>query len=80
VKLGEASMEVHRELGHNPFKAGPKGRLSINDTDIPDENGASDRRFLTLVFPGSGLGRRLTIDEIRTRARAHFQKLGGSVL
>lgn len=73
VKLGEASMEVHRRFGHNPFKK--SGR--INDSDIPDAQGTADFSFVTIVFPGSGLHKRLTVEEINRLARPLFVKLGG---
>jgi hypothetical protein len=72
VKLGEASMQVHRFFGHNPLKANGK----ISDTDIAT-GGVSDFSFVTLVFPGSGAQRRLTAAEITNLARPLFVKLGG---
>jgi len=79
-KLGEASMEVHREFGHDPFKRRKDGSIrGIDDTDLADDHKSSDYRFVTIVFPGSGLGRRFSLDEIRTTARAFFERLGGSM-
>jgi Fungal chitosanase of glycosyl hydrolase group 75 len=72
VKLGEASMQVHRFFGHNPLNA----RGKINDSDIATA-GKADFTFVTIVFPGSGLHRRLTVDEITGLARPLFVKLGG---
>jgi hypothetical protein len=69
IKLGEASIAVHRAFGQEVLK----GRKKVLDTDIKGP-------FVTLVFPGSGGTKpRLSPEEIEKKAKELFKKLGGKV-
>jgi hypothetical protein len=66
-KLGEASIAVHRAFGQDDVT----GRTRVRDVDLAGP-------FVTIVFPGSGPpGLRLSAEEIATRARTLFTRLGG---
>lgn len=64
-KIGEASIEVHRQFGHEVM-----GGAKVENTGIGGD-------FVILLFPRSGDGRVLSPEEIKRRAAPLFRALGG---